>query len=371
MKQSNFEHGAVLMLGTSFETMGGVAAVTLLLSESRLFADNGVVYIATHRDGSRMVKLRTALSAWTRCVRLVFGGRVRLLHIHLSSYASFWRKSCFIVPALTTGTPVVIHMHGADFVEFNRGLPALAQRFVRWIFVRSTLLVALSDEWKHRLQTLSGHDRIVVIPNPVVVPPERNAAFRKRGTLLFLGSIGQRKGCYVLLDALATIKSKHPDVRLLCGGDGDHESFLREASKRGLDQNVQLLGWVVGAAKRRLLARSTIFVLPSYSEGLPMALLEAMAAGMPVVSTPVGGIPDAIRDGIDGLLVPPGDATQLAQAIDRFLSDAELRNKLGASARARAIEHYGLDQVVDRIEVMYGDVARGAPRGQRSSAAAS
>lgn len=371
MKQNKLQHGIVLMLGTSFDTMGGVSAVARLLSESRLFADHGVVYIATHRDGNRALKLRTGMRAWLRCVFLLAGGRVRLLHVHLSSYASFWRKSCFIVPAVLAGTPVVLQVHGGDFVNFHERLSSLGKAFVRWIFRRSTVLIALSDEWKRRLQVIAGHSRIEVVSNPVLIPPPRKPQFRKHCTLLFLGNIGRLKGCYVLLAALAAVKSTFPDVRLLCGGDGDHASFLRDAAKRGLQDNVQLLGWVTGPAKRRLLARSTLFVLPSYAEGLPMALLEAMAAGMPIVSTPVGGIPDAVRDGIDGVLVPPGDAPALAHAIERLLSDDRLRESLGTSARARAIENYGVDQVVDRLESIYGHAIESATPRHQSSISAS
>lgn len=367
MKQRYFKHGAVLMLGTSFGTMGGVSAVTRLLSESRLFANWRVVYVSTHRDGSRLAKLQLALSAWFRSAWLLITGDIRLVHIHISSYASFWRKSCFMLLARAARTPVVVHMHGADFVEFNQGLPAVGKRFVRWMFANSTLLIALSDEWERRLRVLGGHNRIAVVPNPVVIPPERGARFRKRSTLLFLGNIGHRKGCYVLLDALAVVKEKYPRVRLLCGGDGDHQAFLDAAAKRGLSQNIQLLGWVVGGAKRRLLARSTVFVLPSYSEGLPMALLEAMAAGLPVISTPVGGIPDAVRNGVDGLLVPAGDAPALAQAIERLLSDASLCASLGASARARAIAHFGIEQVVNQIEAIYCDLIDGSLSHHRTS----
>jgi len=367
MKQQHPEHGVVLMLGTSFETMGGVASVVRLLGESRLFKECGVIYLTTHRDGSRWQKLLTALSAWLRFVAHLFGGRLRLLHVHMSSDSSFWRTSCFMVPAVMTGTPFIIHMHGAAFVGFNANLPGVGKRFVRWIFQRSALLIALSPEWKRRLQLISGHDRIEVVANPVAIPSERSSAFRKPRTLLFLGNIGRRKGCYVLLEAMVAVQSTHPDVRLLCGGDGDHETFLRDAAQRGVARNIQLLGWVKPPAKRRLLARSTVFVLPSYAEGLPMALLEAMAAGMAIVATPVGGIPDAVRDGVDGLLVPAGDAAALASAISRLLSDAELREGLGASARARAVELFGIDQAVDRIERIYRQVSNPAQR-ERSSA---
>lgn len=370
----NPSHDVVLMLGTSLETKGGVSAVAHLLSQSRLFDDWNVIYIATHCDGSRGSKLRIAVRSWLQFMRWLASSRVCLVHVHLASYASFWRKVCFIVPSFIAGVPVVVHVHGAKFIEFYSRLPALGQSFVRRILRRCVRVIALSEQWERRLAALLTINHVahnvVVVPNPVVVPPMHNPVFRRRDTVLFLGHIGQRKGCYVLLDALQALARTRPNIRLLAGGDGDHAAFLREAATRGLSSNVQLLGWVTGASKRRLLARASVFVLPSYSEGLPMALLEAMAAGMPVVTTPVGGIVDLVRNGIDGLLVAPGDAEALAAALDRLLGDDALRDTLGRSARERVANHCSVDEVVGRIGAVYSDVVASRTSAPRSAALA-
>ena len=117
---------------------------------------------------------------------------------------------------------------------------------------------------------------------------------------------------------------------------------------------MQVLGWVSGAAKERELAQATIYVLPSYAEGLPMGVLEAMAAGTPTIATTVGGIPDAIEDEVTGFLVEPGDIQTLTERIAQLLADAELRSRFAVAARAKIVSTFSADAVLAQLERLYG-----------------
>jgi glycosyltransferase involved in cell wall biosynthesis len=121
----------------------------------------------------------------------------------------------------------------------------------------------------------------------------------------------------------------------------------------GVSNAVEFLGWIDGAAKAQALAEATVYALPSYMEGLPMGVLEAMAVGLPVVATTVGGIPDVIEDGVTGLLIEPGDQDGLARALSLLLSDAALRHRMGAAARAVVEEGYTPQRIVPMIESLY------------------
>ena len=124
----------------------------------------------------------------------------------------------------------------------------------------------------------------------------------------------------------------------------------------GITERIEILGWVVGEAKLQQLARAEVFVLPSFHEGLPMAMLEAMAHGKAMVVTPVGGIPEAVQHEEQGLLVTPGQPQELADALLRLLRDADLRRALGQRARMRVAERFGTDRVLDQVGAMYKEL---------------
>jgi glycosyltransferase involved in cell wall biosynthesis len=147
-----------------------------------------------------------------------------------------------------------------------------------------------------------------------------------------------------------------PYLRVLLGGDGELELVRARALELGIADHVELLGWVRGEDKERLLAAAVLYVLPSYNEGLPVSVLEAMAAGLPIVSTPVGGIPEAVTDGVEGYLVEPGNVQALADRMDRLLGDQDLAMRMGESARRKVELVFSANAVVPQVEAMYLDL---------------
>jgi glycosyltransferase involved in cell wall biosynthesis len=198
----------------------------------------------------------------------------------------------------------------------------------------------------------------VVIYNPVQLPSTITPfETRETHTLLFLGRLGERKGSYDLLRAVASISDDFPDLKLLMGGDGEIEKIRVEAQRLGIADKVELLGWVRGPDKTALLTRASVYVLPSYNEGLPMSVLEAMAAGLPVISTPIGGIPEAVTDGVEGNLVKPGDVDAFSAALRRLLSDPSLRRQMGEAARLKVETVFSMDRIVPQIEALYRELS--------------
>jgi glycosyltransferase involved in cell wall biosynthesis len=157
------------------------------------------------------------------------------------------------------------------------------------------------------------------------------------GRILFLGHVGKQKGIFELLKALSLLKDSLPDIRLAICGDGQLDSAQKMADELGIGSNVEFHGWIGVDQRAEELARASIFTLPSYDEGLPMAMLEAMAAGKAIVVTSVGGIPEVIKDRENGLLVPPRNAHALAQALREILEDSSLRKRLAENS-VRTIE---------------------------------
>jgi glycosyltransferase involved in cell wall biosynthesis len=149
------------------------------------------------------------------------------------------------------------------------------------------------------------------------------------------------------------LRASIPGLRVICAGEGDVEAVAERARGLGLSDAVTFPGWVGGAEKEAWLQSATVFVLPSYAEAMPMALLEAMAAGVPTLSTAVGGIPDVVTDGVNGILIAPGDVAALERQLRRLLEDRKLASRLAAAARDTVRLRFAADRVLARLERVY------------------
>ena len=358
----------ILMVGTALDGRGGVAAVLSVLRASGLFEREAVHYVSTHREGGMLAKLVHAGAGLWATLRTCLLRRPAIVHAHVSSGASFLRKSLVLLVARASGCKTIFHLHGGTFRQYaleHSGV--LMRRWIRHTIERSSLVIALSDSWAAFLSGFAPKARVMVVPNAVPMPaaPAMTATAGAPGTpvavvperILFLGRIEPAKGTAELLDAVARQAPRFPRLRLVLGGSGDLDGLRRAAAERGIDGRIDLPGWLDAAARDAELARASVFCLPSHAEGLPMAVLEAMAAGKAVVASSVGGLPELIRDGENGLLVPPRDAAALAQALARLLDDAGLRSRLGAAARGTVETQYSTQAVCGRLAAIYNDLA--------------
>jgi glycosyltransferase involved in cell wall biosynthesis len=264
-----------------------------------------------------------------------------IVHIHFASRGSTLRKFILANMVLRARRPLILHAHGAGFDQFYRGLPAPVRSLVCRTLQQATVLIALSSQWRdfYVQECEVSPSQVVVLPNPVRVPariPDRIG--RSQVQFLHLGRLGKRKGGYDLLNAFASLpESVRSRAKLVMAGDGDVEAMKKLAEPFG--ERVRVLSWIEPHERDRLLAESDVFVLPSYAEGVPMSLLEAMAAGLPSITTPVGGIPDVFTHGAEGLLVAPGDASQLRAAMTTFIGDEAARLAAGRRAYEGARAH--------------------------------
>ena len=294
---------------------------------------------------------------------LLLAGRIALVHVHIASDASFWRKSLFIVPAHLLRVPYVLHMHGGNFIEFYRTRNAVVRRFIRWIYACAQRVIALSEEWRAALEELQPASRVVVIANPVEIPAWQASLDAKPPTVLFLGMIKERKGVHDLLRAWPAVRRAVPDARLVLGGVGDVEEAKALARELGVADSIDMPGWIVGEGKATLMKRAWIFALPSHYEALPMSVLEAQAAGVPVVSTRVGGIPTAVDDGRTGILIEARDVSGLEAALAGLLTDAERREAMGEAARAAATAIFSAEVLVPKVDAIWREIVPRAELG--------
>jgi glycosyltransferase involved in cell wall biosynthesis len=347
----------ILMIGSARDVRGGISAMVNVYVAQGLFERWDLRYIATHCDGSKGRKAMRALGAWLAFMAQLLPGRVALLHVHIASDASFLRKSLFILPAHWLGVPYVLHMHGGRFLEFYRDQSGpVLQRFIRYIYRKARVVIALSGEWRDTLLQVSPESRIVVIPNPVMVPPWQAALDGDPPAVLFLGLIKESKGVRDLVQAWPAVLAAVPGARLVLGGVGEVDETRALARGLGVAHSVEMPGWIVGDTRDALMKSAWVFALPSHGEALPMSVLESMAAGLPVVATRVGGVPTAVDHGRTGLLIEPRDVAALSQALAALLTDAPRRKAMGAAARQEAAERFSADAIVPRIEVLWREI---------------
>lgn len=346
----------VVMVGTSLATRGGVAAVIGNWRRAGLFERWPVDYVATHRDGGRLEKFLKAIDGIVSFIALLCRYPRALLHVHGASRASFWRKSAFMALAKLARWPVVYHLHGGGFATFyEKECGPMRRAVVRFFLDHADYIVVVSERWRTWMRGISSNPNVVVIEN-VVNAPARNLAARQPGLVVFTGRCAEGKGIYDLLQATLALRREVPRLRVELAGDGDLDEVERTIASMGLADRVRLLGWIGPEARDELLARASIFVLPSHAEGLPMSLLEAMASGCAIVATSVGGIPDVVSDGVNGLLVPAGDVQALQQAIARLIADPALARRLGDAARDTIASRFTPERALERLGEIYSNL---------------
>ena len=299
--------------------------------------------------------------AWSlaRTATACMTGRVALLHVHVAARGSVARKACFVLAARALGVPAILHMHGADFEEFVDERGTFGRRLVAAVFRAATGVVVLGPRAAAHLEDRLGvsRARIHTLPNavPAATAPRR-AATSTTPHLVFLGALTERKGVDTLLAALATPALLRADWRLTLVGNGDRDRWRAEAAALGLAARVAIPGWLPGEEARAMLAQADALILPARQEAMPMVILEAMAAGVAVVATPVGEIAETVLDGTTGLLVPPGDAAALAGAIARLLASPAERAWLGRQGQLRHRAMFDLDTYAGRLATIYARV---------------
>jgi len=356
----------IVMIGTSFETMGGITTVVKGYLDDGLFERCQIEYLVSHQDGSHLAKFSRAVICAFQLIALLIRYPIRIAHLHMSTRRSFWRKATLATICRVFGVKTILHLHGGRFMRFyGEESGNFVKRCITHVFDRADHIIVLSPQWKQDISAFTSNQNVTVIYNAVRVP-ESSRRPDPEPRIAFLGRLGRNKGIYDLLQALQRVKTVIPACKLDAAGDGELQKARKYADDLGLGESVSIPGWVDSRDRERLLGEAALFVLPSYAEGLPMSLLEAMATGLPVVTTNVGGIPDVVSDGTEGILIEPGDVPALADAIIRILADPEFGHCLGKRARERIISQFSIDDATGKLEALYSNLCPVDDRGTRS-----
>ncbi len=343
----------ILMLGPAEDVRGGVSTIERMMLENQPEGFN-IELKRTMHDTS----LAARLTYWiwrmiTVPVRAIFR-RPKVVHLHISHGASAFRKLTLGLAYWLVGCRIIYHIHSVDSRIFPR-TPRLLHPLIRFCYRRGRGFIVLNDSWVESYSKALRLDknRFLSLSNPVMLPeivPDHPVGDYIQ--FLFSGRLETLKGVDELLPAFAELKRRtERGVRLVLAGDGDTERYQEMAASLGIADDVEFVGWVGAERLERLQSESHVYVLPSHTEGLPMGMLEAMARELPVIVTPVGGIPDFIQDGVNGLLVEPKDIDALTDALLRYIENDDLRLRIAAAGRTAAEEYDITKYMQKNVEV--------------------
>lgn len=326
----------IILLGPSLLQQGGISNYEKLFLEYAP-SEVHICHIITHEEGAIAIKIMVFLKAVWKFLWILLREEVDIVQLEISQRGSVLRQAIMALLAWVFHKPIILHAHGSQFHVFYAELAKWIQQLLTWVFSKCQRLIVLSESWRSFYIENLGlkPEQVVVFYNPVKIPTEvPYRSVSKKVNLLFLGRIGQRKGAFDLIEAFSLLPTEYKSISsLIMAGDGDLEQARNLVTTLNLEDYIKLPGWIGSHERDILLTEADVFVLPSYNEGLPLAMLEAMAWELPVIVTPVGGIPEIVTQSENGLIVNPGNIQQLSDAIKSLIENEPLRLSLGMKAR--------------------------------------
>lgn len=348
------ERPRILQLGPDPAIAGGMPAALRGLLESGLGERYRLDVVPTYRSSEPLRALLAFCGALLRLAAWSIAGRGRVVHVHGTVRGSMYRKAVFVLVAKALRRRVVFHVHSGagDIAAFAGSRDRLSLLLFRAAFGAADAVLAVSAASAAALQRAYAVEGIEVVPNAApAIPPFARPPRPGEVRFVYLGGFANPvKGGEVLVAALPAALEREPALRLTLAGPGEPPADA--AALIAAEKRLEWAGWLGPEEKDGLMRRAECFAMPSLSEGMPMALLEAMAYGMAIVATRAGGIPELVEDGVSGLLVEPGDPAALAAALARLAADTELRERLAAAARERA-GALDAEQVASRLSRLY------------------
>lgn len=334
----------ILEIGPSdTKSRGGMATVINGIRNSRdLNARYQIDIFPSYIDGNFFLRLLYSSFAYVKFLFLY--KKYDLFHIHTASYGSTFRKRIYLKKIKKAGKKAIVHIHGAKYLVFYNGLKEKDKKKVVNFLRSADIVIALSDDWKEKFEQTFGLTNCVSLPNGIDTDQFVDAICdpaQHQNSFVMLGRLGERKGAYDLVNAVEQAMKQNPKIKLYMAGDGEIDKVKALIAEKKLENNIEVVGWVDFADKVKLLKKSATVVLPSYNEGLPMSILEGMAAGKAIISTTVGAIPEVVSKE-NGILIQAGDVPALAEALLQCSIDTEMIERMGRANISKINEKFSM-----------------------------
>ena len=340
----------VLFVCTSLATQGGISSVVKEFMSSKLNQQYNLYHLATHINGGDFIKITYLLYSYFLFPFVLLFKNIDIVHIHGGMRNSFIRKSYFLVIGKLFKKNVIFHMHSAMIKENIDKCGAYKKRIIIYLFNKYDAIIAISEYWKKIIQIYTKKD-VYVIYNPIKLRAITSTKITSNTiNVLTLGELGKRKGTNNIIKIAALLKDEN--IIFTIGGNGNIEHFKSLTKEYNVADKVFFKGWVSGKDKEDLLRKTDIYFLPSYFEGLPMSILEAMSYGLPVVSTKVGGIPEVIIHGCNGMIHQPDDLDGFKNSILELKDSPALMRQMEKNT-LQIIRQFDIDEISEKLGALY------------------
>ena len=315
----------VLIVGSDSSVKGGITSVI-----DRFLNYNWdnieIELLPTYIEGSVVKRIFFFLKSIFKYINRLIKNNFDIAHIHMSYKGSFFRKYLIVKLNKLFKKKTILHLHGSEFEVFYDKSNRIIKKMIKSILESVDSTVVLGEMWRSVVYKINPKSNIKVFNNAVNIPNFKVEWNSENINILFLGVLIKRKGIYDLVEAIRILNEngtlEEKNIKFMIGGVGrETENIKCKIREYGLNKYVEMVGWVTGEKKEELLKKAHLFVLPSYNEGLPMAILEAMSYGIPVISTDVGSISEVVKSKETGNLVSIGDIHGLAIAINESIKN--------------------------------------------------
>lgn len=343
----------ILVIATSHKTRGGITSVVNAHKKGEQWQKYHCKWIETHIDKGTGWKMLYLIKGWLTFICLL--PFCKLIHIHMSEPPSAIRKCLFMPFAKLFGKKVIVHFHA---FSPDTTLNSKYKSVYKYLFNQADCVIVLSQLWKKYVNdAFNLGDKVKVVYNPCTTEI-LSEKYKKQNIILYAGTVNKRKGYADMIKAFAKIASQYPDWKIVFAGNGEIDNGKKLAKELGIESQTLFLGWINGKDKDKAFKEASIFCLPSYAEGFPMAVLDAWAYGLPVITTPVGGIPDIAKDGENLLLFQPGDCDKLAIQMERMIKDKQLRANIIKQSSVLAETIFNIKTINKEIENLYNELSK-------------
>ncbi len=348
----------VLMVGVDEKAVGGMWTVVENYLNSKKFChDTNLKYIPTATSSSIIGKLLFSGNALIKLTLTLIFKKIDIVHVHMAEKGSVFREGIVVLLSKLFRAKVIIHMHGATFETWYDNQTKLIKKLIRYILNSCDTFLILGEFFRPFIRNIiKNESKIKVLYNAVNIPTE-NKYKTNSNEIIFLGMLIERKGINDFLKSISYIKDKIPsEINIKLYGADKHNNIESKIDDYGLTSMVNYCGWLKNQEKSECFSKAMMNILPSYSEGLPMTVLETMSYGIPNISTFVAGIPEAIVNNHDGILIKPGDIKELSKSILMLIKNPELRCEYSKNSYNHVKEQFSVEKHINQLECVYEEI---------------
>lgn len=359
----------VLITSVPPEAKGGILAIHQILFGKSLGKNINLTLFPIgspdpfkERSISRLIRVIIRITQFF--ILLIKDKSIRIIHINTAyDQRSLLRDTLFVIVSRLFRKKIIIQIH--QRIEPTNNI--IIDTITKYVFRLCNKVLVFSKESKKNIETVVPMEKIEIFPNPVIVNDFEDLDKTYKKTLsipeeaeivLFLSRLIKEKGVHDLIESIPEVIRRYENVYFVFAGEGpDRPQMEMMCKMKGIEKQVRFTGHIPYKDVVRAFSIADIFVLPTYfPEGMPMAILQALAAGLPIISTPISSIPDIVTDGINGFLVEPHASDQLAEKILLLLCKKELRKRMGEENIKLARKEYDLDHVLKKLEQLYSSI---------------